>query len=96
MLDQLSGIVFVLEEELKKIKIFKFKIYLESDGEHLTNTIDQELKNFLSNFALIQRITNSLLRILTNISLRMSTLIFTNCWFTTVLDFQIMTLSCST
>jgi hypothetical protein len=41
--------VAVLEQELKRIKIFVFKIYLEGEGEYLTNAIDQELKSFLSN-----------------------------------------------
>ena len=46
---QMKAIVIELQEELKRIKIFKFKMYLEGDGEYLTNTVDQELKTFISN-----------------------------------------------
>ena len=57
VLTHIQTIVVVLEQELKRIKIFKFKMYLENDGEYLTNNIDQELKHFLSTYPFMQRNT---------------------------------------
>jgi hypothetical protein len=92
----LEAIALLLEQELKRIKIFKFKVYLESDGEYLTNAIDQELKNFLSTSPLTQRNTNRLTGKQLNISLKHSGSTYTNCSYTIAPDFQTTIRSFST